>query len=72
MSEFAKNNVSDEVGTVGNAAAWMYLAMMYCCRGQKLKPNGQWLNDMLREELGEPYEEGEPRLPRGSIKITPK
>jgi hypothetical protein len=27
MSEFAAKNVSDEVGTIGNAAAWMYLAV---------------------------------------------
>jgi glycosyltransferase involved in cell wall biosynthesis len=27
MSAFAKKNVSDEVGTVGNGAAWMYLAV---------------------------------------------
>jgi glycosyltransferase involved in cell wall biosynthesis len=72
MSEFARNNVSDEVGTVGNAAAWMYLATMYAARKQKLKPNGQWLNDMLREEFGEPYKEDEPRLPRGGIKIPAK
>ena len=27
MSEFAAKNVSDEVGTVGNGAAWLYLAV---------------------------------------------
>ncbi|KDQ59546.1 glycosyltransferase family 4 protein [Jaapia argillacea MUCL 33604] len=64
MCQYAKTHVSDEVGTVGNAAAWLYLAVMYCCRGEKLKPNGAWLNDMLREETGEPYAEGEPKLPR--------
>lgn len=42
---------------------------MYAARGEKLKPNGRWLNDMLREETGEPYKEGEPRLPREGIKI---
>jgi alpha,alpha-trehalose phosphorylase (configuration-retaining) len=69
MSDFAKNNVSDEVGTVGNAASWMYLALMYAARGEKLKPNGRWLNDMLREEMGEPYDEEEPRLPRSGLKL---
>jgi glycosyltransferase involved in cell wall biosynthesis len=64
MSQYAKTHVSDEVGTVGNAAAWLYLALMYCCRGEKLKPNGAWLNDMLRNECGEPYQPDEPRLPR--------
>lgn len=42
---------------------------MYAARGEKLKPRGRWLNDMLREEMGEPYAEGEPRLPRDGIKI---
>jgi len=65
MSQYAKTHVSDEVGTVGNAAAWLYLALMYAARGQKLKPNGAWLNDMLRAETGEPYLPDEPKLPRG-------
>lgn len=64
VSQYAKTHVSDEVGTVGNAAAWLYLAMMFCCRGEKLKPNGAWLNDLLRKECGEPYRDDEPRLPR--------
>lgn len=63
FSEFAAKNVSDEVGTIGNGAAWLYLAATYT-RGMKLKPNGAWLNDMLREEAGEPYQPGEPKLPR--------
>ena len=63
FSEYAANNVSDEVGTIGNAAAWLYLAATYT-RGEKLTPNGAWLNDLLREEAGEPYAPGEPRLPR--------
>ena len=64
MCEYAKTHVSDEVGTVGNAAAWMYLAVMYVSRGVKLHPKGAWLNDLLRTECGEPYQPGEPRLPR--------
>lgn len=44
-SDFARNNVSDEVGTVGNAAAWLYLAVMYS-RGEKVKPHGAWINDL--------------------------
>ncbi|KAK1232277.1 hypothetical protein PQX77_004651 [Marasmius sp. AFHP31] len=66
MSDYGKTHVSDEVGTVGNAAAWLYLAVMYT-RGVKLQPKGAWLNDMLREETGEPYAEGEPKLPRGNV-----
>lgn len=57
------------VSTVGNAAAWMYLAVMYGARHEKLKPNGAWLNDMLRAETKEPYVEGEPKLPRGGLKM---
>jgi glycosyltransferase involved in cell wall biosynthesis len=68
MCQYAKTHVSDEVGTVGNAAAWLYLAVMYS-RGIKIKPNGSWLNDMLRKETGEEYVEGEPRLPRGGLKM---
>jgi len=64
ISKYARSHVSDEVGTVGNTAAWMYLAVMYS-RGIKIKPNGAWLNDLLREETGEPYIQGEPKLPRG-------
>ena len=68
MSKFAKENVSDEVGTVGNAAAWLYLAAMYT-RGEKIKPNGAWINDLLRAEAGEPYQPGEPRLPREGLNV---
>ncbi|PPQ70283.1 hypothetical protein CVT24_000846 [Panaeolus cyanescens] len=68
MSKYAKTHVSDEVSTVGNAAAWLYLAVMYS-RGEKIKPNGAWLNDMLRAETNEPYDDSEPRLPRGGINI---
>ena len=35
MSEYARTHVSDEVSTVGNAAAWMYLAVMYVSRAQR-------------------------------------
>jgi glycosyltransferase involved in cell wall biosynthesis len=68
VSEYAKTHVSDEVGTVGNAAAWLYLAVMYH-RGVKLQPKGAWLNDMLREETGELYVAGEPRLPRAGLDV---
>ena len=68
MSLYAKTHVSDEVGTVGNAAAWLYLAVMYH-RGIKIKPNGAWLNDLLRAETGEEYGPEEPRLPRGGLQV---
>jgi len=53
---------------VGNSAAWLYLAVMYS-RGEKIKPNGAWINDLLRQETNEPYQPGESRLPRGSLKV---
>ncbi|KAG5647163.1 hypothetical protein DXG03_001118 [Asterophora parasitica] len=68
ISEYAKTHVSDEVGTVGNAAAWLYLAVKYT-RGEKIQPRGAWLNDLLREETGELYQAGEPRLPRGGLDV---
>ena len=69
MSEYARTHVSDEVSTVGNAAAWMYLAVMYVSRGVKLQPKGAWINDLMRTECGEPYQPGEPRLPRGNLNV---
>jgi len=68
MSAQAAVNVSDEVGTVGNAASWLYLASKLAA-GEKLQPNGRWINDMMREDAGEPYREGEPRLKRTIINI---
>jgi glycosyltransferase involved in cell wall biosynthesis len=68
MSAYAKSHVSDEVGTVGNAAAWLYLAVMYS-RGVKLQPKGAWINDLLRAETNQPYAPGEPRLPRSPLNM---
>jgi glycosyltransferase involved in cell wall biosynthesis len=51
MSEFARNNVSDEVSTIGNALAWLYLGYKFS-KGEFIKPEGRWLNDMAREEAG--------------------
>jgi len=68
MSQYAKTHVSDEVGTVGNAAAWLYLAVMYH-RGIKIKPHGAWLSDLLRAETGEHYVPGEPRLHRDELQM---
>jgi len=60
--------VSDEVGTVGNAACWLYLAAKLA-QGQDLKPNGRWITDMAREEAGQPHGVDEPILPHGGINI---
>lgn len=63
MSEYARVSVSDEVGTVGNALAWFYLADKWVSGGG-VKPEGRWVNDLARGEAGIPYGEGENRLPR--------
>lgn len=63
MSGYARKAVSDEVSTVGNALSWLYLAERMS-KGEKLEPNGKWINDMARKEAGLPYEDGENRLPR--------
>lgn len=66
MSKRAAAGVSDEVGTVGNALAWTYLAARLSREGQggNLEMNGRWVNDLAREEAQEPYQPGENRLPR--------
>ena len=72
MSEYARTHVSDEVGTVGNAAAWLYLAAVLTrtkVSKKNLKPNGAWINDMLRADAGEPYLSEEPRLPREGLDV---
>ncbi|MCJ1396938.1 hypothetical protein MMC11_000130 [Xylographa trunciseda] len=63
MSEYAADSVSDEVSTVGNALCWLYLATKMS-KGEKVNPNGRWINDLAREHADEPYEKGENRLPR--------
>jgi len=70
MSHAASTGVSDEVGTVGNALAWYYLASKWHEVGVErhgkggLKGNERWVNDMAREEAGYPYQPHENRLPR--------
>lgn len=70
MSHAARTGVSDEVGTVGNALGWFYLAARWAEDGVVergkggLPGNERWVNDMAREEAGCPYSESENRLPR--------
>jgi hypothetical protein len=33
-------------------------------KGEKLAPNGQWINDMARQTAGIPYRKGEVKLVR--------
>ena len=63
MSKYALHSVSDEVGTVGNALSWFYLAAELS-KGAGLAPNGRWIHDMAREHAGQPYGPTENRLPR--------
>ncbi|KAL2860308.1 hypothetical protein BJX68DRAFT_82519 [Aspergillus pseudodeflectus] len=63
MHEFALDHVCDEVSTVGNSLNWLYLASTLS-KGEKIKPNERWINDMARDSSGIPYEEGEDRLKR--------
>jgi glycosyltransferase involved in cell wall biosynthesis len=70
MSRYAETHVSDEVSTVGNALCWTYLADALS-KGEKVEPNGAWINDMAREKAGVPYVAGENRLPRdGKFNLT--
>lgn len=70
MSRYAANHVSDEVSTVGNALAWVYLADTLT-KGERIVPNSRWINDLAREGAGLPYEEGEVHLPRDeSLNLT--
>ena len=66
MCHAAKTGISDEVGTVGNAIGWYYLAAKWSEMGVNpgLGGDEKWVNDMAREEAGQPYTEQENRLPR--------
>jgi hypothetical protein len=67
MAGFAGRSVSDEVGTVGNALGWFYLADRWAAgEGEGVVPRERWVNDLAREEAGMPYVEGENKLPRAS------
>ncbi|RSL38986.1 hypothetical protein CEP53_014410 [Fusarium sp. AF-6] len=74
MSHEAKTGVSDEVGTVGNALGWFYLAAKWSELGTKpgLRGDEKWVNDMAREEAGFPYTESENRLPRHYTQRKPE
>lgn len=63
MSEYALSHVCDEVSTVGNTLNWLYLASKLS-KGELVRPNGRWINDLAFEEIGVPVSESEPRLTR--------
>lgn len=64
MAEYAAHHVSDEVSTVGNALSWLYLATVLSDDERKagFKPGMRWVNDMAREEAGQPYDDSEPKV----------
>ncbi|KAG0638090.1 trehalose phosphorylase [Tuber brumale] len=71
MSNYAKANVSDDVGTVGNVAGWLYLAVKLA-RGEGLEPNTRWIMDIPKEEAGQKYETGELKHRRTGIDFMGK
>ncbi|KAK9480340.1 hypothetical protein V1514DRAFT_276428 [Lipomyces japonicus] len=63
MAKYARSSVSDEVGTVGNCLAWLFM-FNELAAGHDLNPNGQWIYDLMRQHVGQPWQPGENRLPR--------
>ncbi|KAK9357284.1 hypothetical protein V1504DRAFT_465074 [Lipomyces starkeyi] len=61
FSDYAKTSVSDEVDTVGNALAWLYM-FNELAHNRELVPNGKC--DMMRESIGLSWKDTENRLPR--------
>lgn len=62
MSAYARHSVPDELSTIGNAMAWLYLANNMT-QGE-VRPNGAFINDMAREAAGEPYTDKSLIIPR--------
>lgn len=67
MSSYGIKHISDEVSTVGNSLDWLYLAAKLS-RGEVVRPNGQWIDDMAFEEIGVPLVGDEVRLTR-AVKV---
>lgn len=68
MSAYAASHVSPEVGTVGNALCWMYLADTLTLGEEKVEPDSAWINDLARKKAGVTFHEGaEVRLPRREV-----
>ncbi|GJN86861.1 hypothetical protein PLIIFM63780_010443 [Purpureocillium lilacinum] len=62
MAIAARMGLSDEVGTVGNALAWYFLANQFS--HTPIDGNECWVNDLARDGVAKPYSEEENRLPR--------
>lgn len=63
MSEYAFNNISDEVSTAGGTLDWLYLASKMT-KGEDVKPNGRWIHDVAREEALDGQTDDEIKLKR--------
>jgi glycosyltransferase involved in cell wall biosynthesis len=63
MALCGRTQFSDEVGTVGNAVCWLYLADRLTSI-HKTIPNGRWVWDMAKEHSGERVPVDEVELPR--------
>ncbi|KAK9325916.1 hypothetical protein V1517DRAFT_312991 [Lipomyces orientalis] len=63
LSDCAKTSVSDEVHTVGNGLAWLYM-INELAHNREVKPNGRFVYDMMRESVGVRWKDTENRLPR--------
>ena len=62
MAIAARMGLSDEVGTVGNALAWYFLANQFS--HTPIDGNERWVNDLASDGVAKPYSEEENRLPR--------
>ena len=65
MSQYDRTHIPDEVSTCGNVLNWLYLTSKLT-KGEEVKPNGRWINDMARDEAGHPYTDDEARLKRNA------
>ncbi|KAK9238229.1 hypothetical protein V1525DRAFT_401903 [Lipomyces kononenkoae] len=63
LSDYAKTSVSDEVHTVGNALAWLYM-FNELAHDRELAPNGNFIYDLMRESVALSWKDAENRLPR--------
>ncbi|KAG0641035.1 hypothetical protein HOY80DRAFT_1114690 [Tuber brumale] len=66
ISKHAKESVSDQVGTTGNAACGFYLAAKLDI-AEGFSPDNRLIIDTVMEEAGQKYESGLPILPRREI-----
>ncbi|KAJ5135712.1 uncharacterized protein N7515_004990 [Penicillium bovifimosum] len=63
ISAYSLSHVNDEVGTVGNAVNWFYLASKLS-RGEEVQPNHGWVQDLARREMGQSYTEADGKMKR--------